>query len=215
LCYTLARAACPVALWTGDFAAAEGYVAMLLDHSARLAMGVWQAEGRCFKGMLLLQRDEGDAGLRLLRTALGELRETGSTLRVSAFLCALAEGLAGTGQLAGGLAAIDEALERSAGNQERWCIAELLRIRGELVLRQGAPDASATAEDLFRQALDWARRQGALSWKLRAATSLAQMWCGQGRRNQARRLLGPVYDRFAEGFETADLRAAKALLDRL
>jgi hypothetical protein len=70
LCYALARAACPVALWVGDIAAAECYVSMLLDHSSKLAMAVWQAEGRCFKGMLLIRRGRGDAGLRLLRALL-------------------------------------------------------------------------------------------------------------------------------------------------
>jgi predicted ATPase/DNA-binding winged helix-turn-helix (wHTH) protein len=215
LCYTLARAACPVALWVGDLAAAECYVSMLLDHSAKLAMTVWQAEGRCFKGMLLIKRGGDDTGLQLLRTALDELRETGSVLRDSAFLCALAEGLAGIGQVAEGRAAVDQALARSESSEERWCIAELLRVKGELILLENAPDAPATAEDHFRQALDWARRQGALSWELRAATSLARTWRDQGRSKEARELLAPVHDRFIEGFETLDLKAAKALLDEL
>jgi predicted ATPase len=215
LCYTLARAACPVALWVGDLAAAECYVSMLLDHSAKLAMAVWQAEGRCFKGMLLIRRDRGDTGLRLLRTALDELRETGSALRDSAFLCALVEGLAGAGQVAEGLAAVDQALKRSESSGERWCIAELLRVKGELILLENGPGAAAAAEDHFREALDSARRQGALSWELRAATSLAGMWRGQGRSKQARELLAPVFDRFTEGFDTADLKATKALLGEL
>jgi predicted ATPase len=215
LCYTLARAACPVALWVGDLAAAECYVSMLLDHSAKLAMAVWQAEGRCFKGMLLIKRDRGDTGLRLLRTALDELRETGSALRDSAFLCALVEGLAGAGQVAEGLAAVDQALKRSESSGERWCIAELLRVKGELILLENGPGAVAAAEDHFREALDSARRQGALSWELRAATSLARMWRGQGRSKQARELLAPVFDRFTEGFDTADLKATKALLGEL
>jgi predicted ATPase len=111
--------------------------------------------------------------------------------------------------------AIDEALARSERDEERWCVAELLRVKGELILIAGAPDAAAVAEDYFRQALDWARRQGALSWELRAATSLARMWRDQNRTNAAREILAAVYDRFTEGFETADLRAAKLLLDGL
>jgi predicted ATPase/DNA-binding winged helix-turn-helix (wHTH) protein len=215
LCYTLARAACPVALWVGDLAAAQRYVSMLLDHSAKLAMAVWQAEGRCFEGMLLIKRGKDDTGMQLLRTALDELRETGSVLRDSAFLCALAEGLAGTGKVAEGLAAVDGALARSESNEERWCIAELLRIKGELLLLESAPEAAAAAEDHFRQALDWARRQAALSWELRAAISLARLWRDQGRIKEAGELLAPVYDRFIEGFETADLKAAKALIGDL
>jgi predicted ATPase/DNA-binding winged helix-turn-helix (wHTH) protein len=215
LCYTLARAACPVAFWVGDLQSAECYVSMLLEHSTKLAMAVWQAEGRCFEGMLRIKRDRDDSGLRLLRTALDELRETGSSLRQATFLCALAEGLAGAGQVAGGCAAIGEALGRSESSEERWCIPELLRVKGELVLLENAPDAAGKAEDHFRQALDLAHRQGASSWELRAATSLAQMTRGKGRSDAARRLLAPVYDRFTEGFETADLKAARALLDRL
>jgi predicted ATPase len=215
LCYALARAACPVALWVGDLATAECYVSMLLDHSAKLAMAVWQAEGHCFNGMLLIRRGRDDTGLRLLRTALDELRETGSILRDPAFLCALAEGLTDTGRVGEGLAAVEEALERSGGSEERWCVAELLRVKGQLVLLGNAPNATAVAEDHFRQALDWARRQGALSWELRAATSLARMWRNQGRSKEARELLAPVYDRFTEGFETADLKASRALLDEL
>jgi predicted ATPase len=215
LCYTLARAACPVAFWVGDLTAAEYYVSMLLDRSAKLAMAVWQTEGRCFKGMLLIKRGRDDTGLRLLRTALDELRKTGSILRDSAFLCALAEGLAGTGQVADGLAAVDQALERSESSEERWCIAELLRVKGELILSENGPDAAAVAEDHFRRALDWACRQGALSWELRAAMSLAGMWRGQGRSKEGRELLASVFDRFTEGFDTADLKAAKALLDEL
>jgi predicted ATPase len=80
---------------------------------------------------------------------------------------------------------------------------------------QGGSSAAATAEDHFRQSLDWARRQGALSWELRAATSLAQLLRDQSRAADAVALLRSVYDRFTEGFDTADLKAAKVLLDSL
>jgi len=97
----------------------------------------------------------------------------------------------------------------------------LLRIKGEIVLRAGAPNAAAAAEELFRheelfrQSIDWAQRQDALSWELRASTSLARLWHGRRRGSQARKLLSAVYRRFTEGFGTADLVSAKALLDRL
>ena len=131
------------------------------------------------------------------------------------FSAALAEGLAEAGQVAEALAAVDQALEQSESSEERWCIAELLRVKGELILLGNSPDAAAAAGDHFRQAVDWARRQGALSWELRAATSLARMWRDQGRSQEARELLAPVYDRFSEGFESADLKVAKAMLDGL
>ena len=94
-------------------------------------------------------------------------------------------------------------------------IPELLRVKGELLLLQGAPGAAAAAEDHFRQALDWASRQGALSFELRAATSLARLLRDQGRAADATALLQPVYDRFTEGFDTPDLKAATTLLDAI
>jgi predicted ATPase len=114
-----------------------------------------------------------------------------------------------------GLAVIEEALAWTERTEERWRIAEFLRLKGELLLLQDSPGAAAAAEDNFRQALDWARRQGALSWELRAATSLARLLRDQSRAADAWALLQPVYDRFTEGFETADLKTAKALIDSL
>jgi hypothetical protein len=213
LCNALAQAACPIALFVGDLAAAEHWVAMLIEHSERHALAVWQILGRCLKGVLLIRRAEGDAGLPLLQVALEELRRTGYVLRYTGFLGVLAEGLGGAGQVAEGLMAIEEALAHSECNDGRWCMAELLRIKAELLLLEGSPNAAAAAEDHFRQALDWARRQTAFSWELRTATSLARLWRDQGHSADARALLQPVYDRFTEGFATADLRAAKALLD--
>jgi predicted ATPase len=214
LCYALAQAACPVALSIGDLAAAEHWMTMLLDYSARHALTVWHARGRCFNGALLIKRGDAYTGLRLLSTGVDELRETGFASRFTAFLAVLAEGLADAGQLAEGLATIDEALARSEQNEDRWCSAWLLRVKGELVLFDNPPDAVAVAEDYFRQALDWARRQGALSWELRATTSLARLWRDQGRTADARDLLAPVYDRFTEGFGSLDLKIAKSFLDQ-
>ena len=119
------------------------------------------------------------------------------------------------GKATEGLSVIDEALARSQCDEERWCVAELLRIKGELVLREGAPRAATAAEEHFLHSLDWARRQGALSWELRTSTSLARLQQDQGRTAEARSLLRSVYDRFSEGFETADLREAKAFLEQL
>ena len=110
---------------------------------------------------------------------------------------------------------IEEANARSERTEECWPIAELLRVKGELLLLQGAPGAAAVAEDHFRQALDWARRQSALSWELRAAMSQARLLDKQGRSADGLAILQPVYDRFTEGFGTADLISAKHLLDEL
>jgi predicted ATPase/DNA-binding winged helix-turn-helix (wHTH) protein len=213
LCLVLAHAACPLALLTGDLAAAEHYSTMLLDHSTRHALARWRASGRSFQGALVIHRGDVITGLRLVRTHFDEFGEAGSAL-LPFFAFLMAEALGRAGQNADGLAAIDEAIACSERTEQRWAMAELVRIKGELLRLQGAPGAAA-AEDHFRQALDWARRQGALSWELRAATSLARLLRDRDRIGEARDLLAPIYERFTEGFGTADLQAAKQLLGEL
>jgi predicted ATPase len=139
--------------------------------------------------------------------------EMGWALRFSEFLGILARGLADAGQMAEALGAIERALAVSDRDEERWCFAELLRIKAELMLRDNEGSAAASAERTFSQALDLAKRQGALSWELRAATSLARLMARQGRHEISRQVLAPVYDRFAEGFEAADLQCARSLLE--
>jgi predicted ATPase len=214
LCFALAHAACPIALWTGDLTAAESYVDTLLDQSIRQhVLAVHHVLGLCHQRVLAVKR--GDvSGLRLLRAGFDDLGEANAMFRFP-FLSEMAEALGRAGQIADGLAVIDEAIERCERTEEYWVMSELLRIKGELLRVQGAPGAAAAAEDHFRQALDWARRQGALSWELRAATSLARLWRDQDRPADAMALLQPVYDRFTEGFDTVDLQAAKALIDTL
>src|SRR6266446_4590739 len=168
-----ARSRCGSAIWP----AAEHYGEMLLDHSTRHALARWHVLGRCHQGVLAIQRGDLSIGLRLLRAGLDEPGAAGSAPRFFTFL--MAEALGRAGQIAEGLVAIEEAIVRSERNEERWATAELLRIKGELVLLQGAPGAAAAAEGHFRQALDWARRQGALSWELRTASSLARLWRDQ------------------------------------
>jgi len=214
LCVALAYAACPLALLTGDLAAAEYYVTMLLDHSTSHGLAHLGAGGLSFQGMLVIQHGDVITGLRLLRASFDEFGAEGSAVsRLIAFQ--MAEALGHAGQHAEGLAATEEAIARSESTEEHWAMAELLRVKGELLLMQGAPGAAAAAEDHFRRALDWARRQGTLSWELRAATSLARLLADQGRPADAIACLQPVYDRFTEGFGTADLVTAKRLLDEL
>jgi hypothetical protein len=214
LCYALAQAACPIALWVGDVAAAESYLSMLLDQSTRHSLPVWAALGRCDWGVLLIKRGDLDAGLRLLRAGYNEVGRV--AWRLATFRDAVAgEALGRTGKIGDGLVLIEEAIDHAERTEERWAFAELLRVKGELLVGQGGSSAAAAAEDHFRQALDWARRHGALSWELRAATSLARLLRDQSRAADALALLQPVYDRFTEGFDTADLKAAKALLDEL
>jgi predicted ATPase len=98
--------------------------------------------------------------------------------------------------------------------RETWCEAEISRIAGEIALKSSQPD-TAKAQGYFERALAIARQQQAKSWELRAATSIARLWRDQGRRDEARELLAPVYGWFTEGFDTLDLKEAKALLDEL
>ena len=113
-----------------------------------------------------------------------------------------------------GLSAVDEALTIIANTGERLCEAELHRLRGELLLAR-SPDDPTAAESCFHEAIEIARQQSARSWELRAATSLARLCQSQGRREQARTVLGPVLAWFREGRDTRDLREAQALLDAL
>jgi predicted ATPase/DNA-binding winged helix-turn-helix (wHTH) protein len=216
LCCALAQAACPIALLVGDVAAAESYLSLLLDQSTRHSLPLCPALGRRDRGVLLIKRGDHDAGLRLLRAGRDEFGEGRVDWRLATFRDALAgEALGRAGKIGDGLVLVEEAIVHSERTEERWAFAELLRVKGELLLGQGGSTAAVAAEDHFRQALDWAYRQGALSWELRAATSLARLLRDQDRSADTLALLQPVYDRFTEGFETADLKAAKALLDAL
>jgi predicted ATPase len=184
---------------------------MLLDHSSRHSLTYWRAYGHCHQGALAITRGDLNAGLRLLRAGFDE--RGGSRLARQVNTLLMIEALGRAGEIVDGLAAVDGAITRSEETEGRWLMAELLRLKGELLLLQDAPGAGASAEDHFRQALDWARRQGALSWELRAATSFARLRRNQGRPAEAAALLQPVYNRFTEGFASADLTAAKKLLN--
>jgi predicted ATPase len=214
-CSVLGQAACPIAFWAGDLDAAEHYGAMLLDHTERNPIRLWRIWARCFNGLVIAKRGDINAGLEALRGGLQEAGEARFLPRFLLLLGEVAACLGAAGDIALGLETVDDNITRCEARDEGWYIAELLRIRGELILSQGGADGAADAEQNFRRALDWACRHGALSWELRVATSLARLWRGQGRSADATGVLQPVYDRFTEGFETADLRSARALLDTL
>jgi predicted ATPase len=190
----------------------ERYAHLLMDHAVKQGFGRWHAYSQACQGVIVIKRGDLAAGLRLLRESSKELGGFAS-LRVMDFL--MPEALCQAGEIAEGLATVDEAMARSEETEEHRLTPELLRVKGELVLRENKIGAAATAEARFRRALDLAREQGALSWQLRAATSLARLLRDQGRSAEALMLLQPIYNRFTEGFATADLKAAKALLDTL
>jgi tetratricopeptide (TPR) repeat protein len=214
--YVLAEAATAIPLFAGDFGSARRSVEMLRDHAQRNGFRIWQIHGRCFEAMLDAMTGPRGAGLGAGLTrfvdALRDLRETGYCVHLMMFLGALAELQGATGQTPEGLRTVDEALQWCESHGDQWYIAELLRVGSELLVLR-ADDAQAAVH--LRAALDWSRRQGAVSWELRAATSFARLLRNQGRPADATACLQPIYDRFTEGFGTADLIAAKQLLDDL
>jgi predicted ATPase len=211
LCYALALAACPIALWVGNLATAAQYTGMLVDNSRKHGLPLWSAYGSRFQKAVVLMRGDIDTGSQLLDTSLGEVAQSNLSFRSFTGLSQLAEILVQAGRMAEGQAVLKGMEQLEAG----FYTPELLRLKGELYLLQGTPAAAATAKDFFRQALDASREHGTLSWELRAATSLARLLRDQGRRADATACLQPIYDRFTEGFGTADLVAAKQLLDDL
>jgi predicted ATPase len=164
---------------------------------------------------VLAEQGQGEAGIAELRSAMATIRAIGTAAELPWYLALLAGAHTTVGQTAEGLDAIAEALALVASTNERFYEAEIYRLKGELLLKHSGSNTAAEAESCFRRALDISRVQSAKSWELRAATSLARLWAERGRRAQARDLLAPVYGWFTEGFETADLKGAKALLDEL
>jgi len=213
--FALADGACPVSAWVGDTAATARFVGVLSARAEKLGLAIWHAHGLAWRGWLADREGDCETAIALLDAAIGEFRATQFDLHFTTFLGSFAEILTRAGRVADGAAAIDEAVKRAELTEERWCFPELLRIRGDITRHLGGPDAAQLAADLYMRALDWARRQGELSWELRAAMSLARLLGDQGRSADATALLQPVYDRFTEGFATADLKAAKALLNAL
>jgi predicted ATPase len=214
-CSVLGQGACPIAFLAGDLDAAERYGAMLLDHTERHPIRLWNVWARCFNGLVIAKRGGIGTGLQALRGGLEQSGEARFLPRFLLLLGELAACLGEAGEVGLGLETVEETLARCEARDERWYVAELLRIKGELTILEGAPDAAAAAEGHFLQALDCARAQGALSWELRAATDLARLWRNQHRAAEAHELLGSAYGRFTEGFDTADLREAKSLLEEL
>lgn len=215
LCQVLVQAACPVSVLVGDLTRLTRFVDMLIDQAERNGLDFWHTWGRCFKGVLLIRRGHSHVGLTLLRAALADLRDIQYGVYYVVFLGEFAEASGRAGNVGQGLAAIDEALARSERNEENWYVAELLRIRGDLVLRQRAPRAAAEAEKIFRELIAISQQQKTLSWELRTALSLSRLFRDEQRAAEAHALLAPVYGRFTEGFGTADLLAAKQLLSEL
>jgi predicted ATPase len=173
----------------------------------------WAAWGTSLRGWALAMQGQGEEGIAQVRQGIAAWRATGGALGVPYFCTVLAEVSDHLGRTADCFQALAEAHTLVKQHEERWWEAEIYRLRGVLLLKH--PVMQQEAEACFQRAMDVARRQEAKSLELRAAMSLSRLWQRQGKRDEARELLAPLYSWFTEGFDTADLQEAKALLDEL
>jgi predicted ATPase len=174
----------------------------------------WEAWGMSMRGWVLAMQGQGEVGMAQVRQGITAWRATGAALNVPYLCTVLAEVAAHLGHTENGLQALAEAHALVEQHEERWWEAEVCRLRGVLLLRQPGT-SQAEAEAWLQRALDVARRQEAKSLELRAAMSLSRLWQQQGKGAEAQALLAPVYGWFTEGFDTADLQEAGALLEEL
>ena len=194
--------------------------AILLLHADELAIlsaehgfPHWAAVAKWYRGWCLLALGRAEEGLALQTDARLAFRATtGALIGRPSGLTLLANAFAKAARPTEGLEQLDRATRKIEVTDERWTEADTHRVRGELLITIG--DAVAAEKSLY-QAVGVARRQNAKFWELRASTSLARLWCDQGKRTEARDLLTPIYGWFTEGFDTPVLQDAKKLLDRL
>lgn len=205
----------------GEYDAAWTLTQRLVELAQAQGFTSYEMLGVLSQGCVLVQQGEPEQGAARLCASLTQHRATGMQLLLPFFLASLAEAALRQGQKADGLHTVAEALRLTATNFDCFWEAELYRLQGELLLLQPGSQhpaygcGSADAEACFQQALTSARRQEARALELRAALSLSRLWQAQGKTAEAQALLAGSYGWFTEGFETADLQAAQALLKAL
>jgi predicted ATPase/DNA-binding winged helix-turn-helix (wHTH) protein len=203
-----------VFLWRGDWSREEEIIDRLASHAAKHSLSPYVAVATGLRGEVEIKRGRPDVGVNLLRDSLQAVHANRYEIRTGVFINALAEGLNDLRQHAAALAAIDEAIalvERQGGYLN---MPESLRIKGEILASTPGTDPQL-AEQCLLDAMRWSHGQAALSWELRAANSLARLRLKQGRIKPARLVLAPVYRRFTEGHDTADLVIARNLLENM
>jgi predicted ATPase len=213
LMFALFSAAVPYTL-CGNRAAAAAQAQELVALAEEKGSLHWKAWGMMIQGCVLALAGRASDAIEMLISGITAVRATGQTLYLLFYLPHLARSHAELGQFEAAWRCIGEAMTTAETTKEKWCESEIHRTAGEIALMSPEPDA-AKAQVHFERAIAIAREQKAKSWELRAATSLARLWRDHGERQQARDLLAPVYGWFTEGFDTADLKEAKALLDQL
>lgn len=197
-----------------DYAAAKEEAEELAAVASDKGAVFWKAIGTVAQGWVFALSGKASDAADLLTSGLAAFRSTGSTLWMPLHMSCLAIAYRDLDRFDEAWRSIGEAMTAIETTGERWYEAEVLRVAGELAMKSPERD-TAKAEMFFDKALKVARHQQARSWELRAAMSMARLWREQGRRNAARDLLVPVYGWFTEGFDTPDLRDARALLDDL
>ena len=197
-----------------DFVAAKPYLDELASLAGEKGALFWKSYEMMMRGYLSLQACDPAEAVHQITSGITDARSTGSTWSEPFFLSVVADAYAELDLFDDAWRCFGEAASARDSSKEMWCDAELNRIGGEITLKSSGRDA-AKAQAYFERALTIARQQEAKSWELRAAMSMARLWRDQGKREEARDLLAPVYGWFTEGFDTLDLKEAKALLDEL
>jgi predicted ATPase len=213
LMYALAHAAIPYTL-CGNRAAAAAHAQELVALAEEKGAPFWKAFAMMNQGSVLALAGKASDATEMLISGIAAWRTTGATIWLPLYLPHLARAHAELGQFEEAWRCIGEAMTAAETTKEKCCEAEIHRTAGEIALMSPAPDV-AKAQAHFERAIAIARAQKAKSWELHAATSLARLWRDQGKRDKAGALLAPVYNWFTEGFDTLDLKEAKALLDEL
>jgi non-specific serine/threonine protein kinase len=213
LCIALAYSAAYIFLSLGELEVAERYSDELISHASIHGHRPHHAAGLCVRGSLAIARADPSGGFDLLRRGLAGIREASYHEFYPFALVELATALGAPGRIDDGLTEIDTALRFAADTGHQWFVPETYRVKGVLIALRDPNDPGI--EDCLNRGAEVAREQDALFWELRLALSLARLRATQSRRDEARRLLAPVHDRFTEGFDTMSLREAKAMLEAL
>ncbi len=213
LMYALIHAS-RIYLFCGDYTAGNAIVDECITLAEEKNAVFWKASAIMLKGRFLIATGKASDAVHAMASASPGWRSSGSTAYASSAFSALSSAYADLGQFDEAQRYIAKAFTAVETTKETWCEADVLRTAGEIALMSHEEDA-AKAESYFERALSVARKQQAKSWELRAAMSLARLWRDQGKVQQARELLAPIYDWFTEGFDTRDLKEAKALLNEL
>jgi predicted ATPase len=214
LVYTLCHARGMMDVFRRHSDDTKSYAGVVTSLCSEHAFPFWAAGGQIFGGWAAINQGEIDAGVDQLIRGLAAWRKTGARLWLPIFLTLQAEGHLKAGRNQAALDSIEQALATSDETGERWAIAEILRVKANLLLATGR-GRREEVERLLIESLDIARRQQALCWELRTSCDLGRLWQDQGRSKEGLKLLGTIYERFTEGLETTDLQHAKTLIEGL